>query len=223
MLEGLCVLRADEFHIDILCAHLVQRSQHIDVVVASKLFGDLDLDLDLDLRHRHRHRHRAIAIAPSANLNPTREWPSLFDRARCRYGGHRGRTGRLRRAEDAGAGLHMHHVPSSARRLPKLRPGYWRVDQPFAAQHGVDCLKDVRRQLVLPQQLAPARGISLLCKPIAQSLQPAAAYWQLALVGEFNPAAAATCTAQRFHEGQVHDPCAVATHEARWQQRQQAL
>jgi tartrate dehydrogenase/decarboxylase/D-malate dehydrogenase len=62
----------DQFHIDILCAHFVQRPQHFDVVVASNLFGDILSDLGPACTG-------TIGIAPSANLNPTRAWPSLFE------------------------------------------------------------------------------------------------------------------------------------------------
>lgn len=62
----------DRFHIDILCAHFVQRPQHFDVVVASNLFGDILSDLGPACTG-------TIGIAPSANLNPTRQWPSLFE------------------------------------------------------------------------------------------------------------------------------------------------
>jgi tartrate dehydrogenase/decarboxylase/D-malate dehydrogenase len=62
----------DQFHIDILCAHFVQRPQHFDVVVASNLFGDILSDLGPACTG-------TIAIAPSANLNPGRQWPSLFE------------------------------------------------------------------------------------------------------------------------------------------------
>ncbi len=62
----------DQFHIDILCAHFVQRPQHFDVVVASNLFGDILSDLGPACTG-------TIGIAPSANLNPKREWPSLFE------------------------------------------------------------------------------------------------------------------------------------------------
>ncbi len=63
---------ADQFHIDILTAHFVQRPQQFDVVVASNLFGDILSDLGPACTG-------TIGIAPSANLNPTREWPSLFE------------------------------------------------------------------------------------------------------------------------------------------------
>ena len=62
----------DRFHIDILCAHFVQRPQAFDVVVASNLFGDILSDLGPACTG-------TIGIAPSANLNPTRAWPSLFE------------------------------------------------------------------------------------------------------------------------------------------------
>ncbi len=62
----------DRFHIDILAAHFVQRPQHFDVVVASNLFGDILSDLGPACTG-------TIGIAPSANLNPTRAWPSLFE------------------------------------------------------------------------------------------------------------------------------------------------
>jgi tartrate dehydrogenase/decarboxylase / D-malate dehydrogenase len=62
----------DRFHIDILCAHFVQRPQMFDVVVASNLFGDILSDLGPACTG-------TIGIAPSANLNPSRAWPSLFE------------------------------------------------------------------------------------------------------------------------------------------------
>ncbi|MDE2453086.1 MAG: tartrate dehydrogenase, partial [Burkholderiales bacterium] len=62
----------DRFHIDILTAWFVQRPQQFDVVVASNLFGDILSDLGPACTG-------TIGIAPSANLNPTRQWPSLFE------------------------------------------------------------------------------------------------------------------------------------------------
>ena len=62
----------DRFHIDILTAFFVQRPQLFDVVVASNLFGDILSDLGPACTG-------TIGIAPSANLNPTRAWPSLFE------------------------------------------------------------------------------------------------------------------------------------------------
>ncbi len=62
----------DRFHIDILAAHFVQRPEAFDVVVASNLFGDILSDLGPACTG-------TIGIAPSANLNPTRQHPSLFE------------------------------------------------------------------------------------------------------------------------------------------------
>src|SRR5437879_4927404 len=62
----------DKFHIDILTARFVQRPQHFDVVVASNLFGDILSDLGPACTG-------TIGIAPSANIDPTRKSPSLFE------------------------------------------------------------------------------------------------------------------------------------------------
>ncbi len=62
----------DKFHIDILTAHFVQRPQAFDVVVASNLFGDILSDLGPACTG-------TIGIAPSANIDPTRRSPSLFE------------------------------------------------------------------------------------------------------------------------------------------------
>jgi tartrate dehydrogenase/decarboxylase/D-malate dehydrogenase len=72
MAERYPQVAVDRFHIDILTAHFVQRPQHFDVVVASNLFGDILSDLGPACTG-------TIGIAPSANLNPTRQWPSLFE------------------------------------------------------------------------------------------------------------------------------------------------
>jgi len=61
-----------KFHIDILTAHFVQRPEFFDVVVASNLFGDILSDLGPACTG-------TIGIAPSANLNPDRRFPSLFE------------------------------------------------------------------------------------------------------------------------------------------------
>ncbi|WP_336579279.1 tartrate dehydrogenase [Alcaligenes sp. CHO6] len=62
----------DKYHIDILCAHFVQHPDWFDVVVASNLFGDILSDLGPACTG-------TIGIAPSANLNPERVFPSLFE------------------------------------------------------------------------------------------------------------------------------------------------
>lgn len=62
----------DKQHIDILSARFVLQPQRFDVVVASNLFGDILSDLGPATTG-------TIGIAPSANLNPERKFPSLFE------------------------------------------------------------------------------------------------------------------------------------------------
>ena len=62
----------DKFHIDILCANFVLHPDWFDVVVASNLFGDILSDLGPACTG-------TIGVAPSANINPEREFPSLFE------------------------------------------------------------------------------------------------------------------------------------------------
>jgi tartrate dehydrogenase/decarboxylase/D-malate dehydrogenase len=72
MAKAYSAIRQDKFHIDILTAHFVQRPDFFDVVVASNLFGDILSDLGPACTG-------TIGIAPSANLNPDRKFPSLFE------------------------------------------------------------------------------------------------------------------------------------------------
>src|SRR5271163_2605269 len=65
-------IRTDQYHIDILTAHFVQHPDWFDVVVGSNLFGDILSDLGPAIAG-------TIGIAPSANLNPEREFPSMFE------------------------------------------------------------------------------------------------------------------------------------------------
>ena len=65
-------VRTDKFHVDILTAHFVQHPDWFDVVVGSNLFGDILSDLGPAVCG-------TIGIAPSANLNPERSFPSLFE------------------------------------------------------------------------------------------------------------------------------------------------
>jgi tartrate dehydrogenase/decarboxylase/D-malate dehydrogenase len=65
-------VRVDKQHIDILSARFVLQPQRFDVVVATNLFGDILSDLGPACTG-------TIGIAPSANLNPERNFPSLFE------------------------------------------------------------------------------------------------------------------------------------------------
>lgn len=62
----------DQYHIDILCAHFVQHPDWFDVVVGSNLFGDILSDLGPGVTG-------TIAVAPSANINPEKKHPSMFE------------------------------------------------------------------------------------------------------------------------------------------------
>jgi tartrate dehydrogenase/decarboxylase/D-malate dehydrogenase len=65
-------VKTDQFHIDILTAHFVRNPHWFDVVVGSNLFGDILSDLGPAVAG-------GIGIAPSANLNPERKFPSMFE------------------------------------------------------------------------------------------------------------------------------------------------
>jgi tartrate dehydrogenase/decarboxylase / D-malate dehydrogenase len=62
----------DKQHIDILCARFVLNPDRFDVVVATNLFGDILSDLGPACTG-------TIGLAPSANMNPDRKFPSLFE------------------------------------------------------------------------------------------------------------------------------------------------
>ena len=62
----------DKYHIDILTAQFVLHPDWFDVVVGSNLFGDILSDLGPATTG-------TIGIAPSANINPERNFPSLFE------------------------------------------------------------------------------------------------------------------------------------------------
>jgi tartrate dehydrogenase/decarboxylase / D-malate dehydrogenase len=66
------LIKTNQFHIDILTAHFVLHPDRFDVVVASNLFGDILSDLGPACTG-------TIGIAPSANLNPERVFPSMFE------------------------------------------------------------------------------------------------------------------------------------------------
>ena len=65
-------VKVDKQHIDILSARFVLEPGRFDVVVASNLFGDILSDLGPATTG-------TIGLAPSANLNPDRKFPSLFE------------------------------------------------------------------------------------------------------------------------------------------------
>lgn len=62
----------DQQHIDALAARVVSDPTSLDVIVASNLFGDILSDLTAAVSG-------SLGVAPSANLDPTRTYPSMFE------------------------------------------------------------------------------------------------------------------------------------------------
>ena len=65
-------IRADQYHIDILAARFAISPERFSIVVGSNLFGDILSDLGPGVTG-------TIAVAPSANINPERRFPSMFE------------------------------------------------------------------------------------------------------------------------------------------------
>ncbi len=65
-------VEVDKYHVDILTAHFVRHPDWFDVVVGSNLFGDILSDLGPAVAG-------SIGIAPSANINPAKTAPSMFE------------------------------------------------------------------------------------------------------------------------------------------------
>ena len=61
-----------KYHVDALAARMVTHPQTLDVMVASNLFGDILTDLGAAVSG-------SLGVAPGANLNPSREHPSMFE------------------------------------------------------------------------------------------------------------------------------------------------
>ncbi|RJL01466.1 tartrate dehydrogenase [Paracoccus aestuarii] len=60
------------YHIDAICARMVMAPESLDVVVASNLFGDILTDLGAAIQG-------GLGFAASANIDPTRRNPSMFE------------------------------------------------------------------------------------------------------------------------------------------------
>lgn len=65
-------VRADRQHMDAAAMNFTLQPGWFDVVVASNLFGDILSDLASAITG-------GIGLAPSANLNPSRTFPSMFE------------------------------------------------------------------------------------------------------------------------------------------------
>lgn len=62
----------EKYYIDALAAYFVQRPEDFKVVLASNLFGDILSDLGSAIVG-------GLGIAPSANINPSKDYPSMFE------------------------------------------------------------------------------------------------------------------------------------------------
>ncbi len=62
----------DKYHVDALAARFVTHPQTLDVVVGSNLFGDVLTDLGGALQG-------SLGVPASANLNPEKRYPSMFE------------------------------------------------------------------------------------------------------------------------------------------------
>jgi len=65
-------VQSEKCHVDALAMNFVRRPESYDVVVATNLFGDILSDLSSVITG-------SLGLAPSANINPEREYPSLFE------------------------------------------------------------------------------------------------------------------------------------------------
>ena len=65
-------IETESLLVDAACMDLVRRPQDFDVIVASNLFGDILTDLSAAITG-------SLGLAPSANLNPAKTSPSMFE------------------------------------------------------------------------------------------------------------------------------------------------
>ena len=65
-------IRTESLLVDAACMDLVRRPESFDVIVASNLFGDILTDLSAAITG-------SLGLAPSANLNPEKTFPSMFE------------------------------------------------------------------------------------------------------------------------------------------------
>lgn len=65
-------VEVSSYHIDAMAARMVMAPESLDVVVASNLFGDILTDLGAAIQG-------GLGFAASANINPDRSAPSMFE------------------------------------------------------------------------------------------------------------------------------------------------
>ncbi|MBA1336703.1 MAG: D-malate dehydrogenase [decarboxylating] [Firmicutes bacterium] len=65
-------IQTESYHVDATSMYMIQRPEDFDVIVASNLFGDILTDLGAALQG-------GLGFAAGANINPEREFPSMFE------------------------------------------------------------------------------------------------------------------------------------------------
>jgi len=65
-------IKTESLLVDAACMDLVRRPKDFDVIVASNLFGDILSDLGAGITG-------GMGTAPSSNINPVKEFPSMFE------------------------------------------------------------------------------------------------------------------------------------------------
>lgn len=65
-------IEVKQYHVDAMAARMVMAPESLDVVVASNLFGDILTDLGAAIQG-------GLGFAASANIDPTRQSPSMFE------------------------------------------------------------------------------------------------------------------------------------------------
>ena len=61
-----------KYHVDAIAARMITHPGTLDVIVASNLFGDILTDIGSAISG-------SLGIAPGANINPERQYPSMFE------------------------------------------------------------------------------------------------------------------------------------------------
>jgi tartrate dehydrogenase/decarboxylase/D-malate dehydrogenase len=61
-----------KYYVDAIAARMVTHPQTLDVIVASNLFGDILTDIGAAVSG-------SLGVAPGANINPERDYPSMFE------------------------------------------------------------------------------------------------------------------------------------------------
>lgn len=72
MREEFPELELESYYIDALAAYFVQRPKSFEVVLASNLFGDILSDLGSGIVG-------GLGLSPSGNINPEKDYPSMFE------------------------------------------------------------------------------------------------------------------------------------------------